>query len=109
MTFTKQKDYDRMPYKLFEIVTIPITDDDSKRVLMPSKKFKVTGKVVYYQTVGYPDGDCSQLLQILGEEAIPVFSIDLGHVFTCRLLMVEDTAQRHSNPSKLKVVHNGTK
>lgn len=104
----KQKDYDKMPYKLYEIITVPIMDLESKKVVAKSKKFQITGKTLYYEVVGGGEEGYTKLLQVLGADAMPVFSVDLEHVHTCEVIGEEDTVEKTS-PADLKVIHNGAK
>lgn len=107
--FKKDKEYDKLPYKLYEIVTMPITDESNKKHILASRRLKITGKAIYHQVLASEmDETSTKLLMILGENAEPVFLMDQDHIFSVKVLMEEDMSQRRS-PANLKVIHNGTK
>lgn len=91
---TSKRELDKIPYRLYKIITNPVTNEAGTKVIAKGTTHKVTGKATYYHTIPTGPEESLVMFMVIGGDGSPVFEIPADRLESCLLIGEEDVEQQ---------------
>lgn len=88
---SSKRELDKIPFKLYKIVTAALLNERGTRVISKSITYKITGKATYYHTIPTGPEESLVMFMVIGGDGSAVFELPADRLESCTLIGEEDT------------------